>query len=245
MQRRYEQQKLEYDRREKQIEQERQRLEQQLNLRNGPSQPSSQPPTSPYGSMPTQVNVSMGYAPGPERPQLTTQVNSNPANYNGYYQGRPFQSGMSAQPSVQRGPPPVSSKPPVAPKPAVAPKPNLQVQIPNNHVEGTPSNNNYAPVNINSNGNAKTPEYQQNSVYRTGETPGVIGAQEVYINPYERKIMAQKKQQETPNSPVRPLSFKDKLKAFSEDGNTPPVSKTRTSKWEQKFLAENPDVLQS
>ncbi|KAJ8027229.1 Afadin [Holothuria leucospilota] len=245
MQRRYEQQKLEYDRREKQIEQERQRLEQQLNLRNGPSQPSSQPPTSPYGSMPTQVNVSMGYAPGPERPQLTTQVNSNPANYNGYYQGRPFQSGMSTQPSVQRGPPPVSSKPPVAPKPAVAPKPNLQVQIPNNHVEGTPSNNNYAPVNINSNGNAKTPEYQQNSVYRTGETPGVIGAQEVYINPYERKIMAQKKQQETPNSPVRPLSFKDKLKAFSEDGNTPPVSKTRTSKWEQKFLAENPDVLQS
>ncbi|PIK52797.1 putative afadin isoform X3 [Apostichopus japonicus] len=234
LQRRYEQQRLEYDRREAQIEQERIRLEQQLNLRNGPNQNTN---TSPYPQVSSTGNTTNGA-------QATTQANNN---YSGFYQARPYQPNAIASQPIKKAPPLVSSKPALAPKPFVAPKPNLKVQLPSSNGpsyngQTAPSNNNYAPGTGQT---LATPENSQNlNVYRTGETPGVIGAQEVYRDPYERKIMSQRmKKDENPTSPLRPLTFREKMKAFSEDGGTP-EKKNRTSKWEQKFLSENPDVLQ-
>ncbi|XP_076674496.1 adherens junction formation factor afadin isoform X4 [Andrena cerasifolii] len=75
----------------------------------------------------------------------------------------------------------------------------------------------------------KTPE--GSGIPITGSTPGVIGAQEVYKDPRQRRLAEKQKQQQ--NSQVGPvpekLSFKEKMKMFAmetgEDGT--PRDKTR------------------
>ncbi|XP_072037063.1 LOW QUALITY PROTEIN: uncharacterized protein [Amphiura filiformis] len=111
-------------------------------------------------------------------------------------------------------------------------------QTPNSHA---PNSYNQTPTSqstTNSNMYGTPDNSQGLNSYRTGDTPGVIGAQEVYRDPRDR-ILANKHHDEPTSPPQQLLSFKDKMKKFS---GVTPEQKVRTSKWEREFLAHNPEL---
>lgn len=72
----------------------------------------------------------------------------------------------------------------------------------------------------------------------TGNTPGVIGAQEVYRDPRGR-IEAQQRAHKAKSENTDRLSFKDKMKMFaSEAGEGTPVQKPKASR-SQRALEES------
>ncbi|KZC07815.1 hypothetical protein WN55_09896, partial [Dufourea novaeangliae] len=83
----------------------------------------------------------------------------------------------------------------------------------------------------------KTPE--GSSMPLQGNTPGVIGAQEVYKDPRQRRLAEKQKLQQ--NAPVGPvpekLSFKEKMKMFAmetgEDGT--PRDKVKISRAQREI----------
>jgi len=80
----------------------------------------------------------------------------------------------------------------------------------------------------------------------TGDTPGVVGAQEVYRDPRDRMLAAKQNGGAgggpvggiTPNTMDR-LSFRDKMKLFaSEIGDSTPEERNKTSRAQQRIEAQ-------
>jgi afadin len=71
-----------------------------------------------------------------------------------------------------------------------------------------------------------------------GNTPGVIGAQEVYRDPRWRRLAEQQQQKQTANTPKpEKLTFKEKMKMFAmESGeNLTPKDKVKSSKAQREI----------
>jgi afadin len=71
-----------------------------------------------------------------------------------------------------------------------------------------------------------------------GNTPGVIGSQEVYRDPRWRRLAEQQQQKQTANTPKpEKLTFKEKMKMFAmETGeNMTPKDKVKSSKAQREI----------
>ena len=71
----------------------------------------------------------------------------------------------------------------------------------------------------------------------TGNTPGVIGAQEVYRDPRQRRLMeqAQKAAAATKSSGPEKLTFREKMKMFAMETEDSPKDKMKTSKAQREI----------
>ncbi|XP_022089801.1 afadin-like isoform X2 [Acanthaster planci] len=254
MQRRHTLQRLEYQRREAEIEQERRRIEEQLSFKpNNPPVPPSphQPPSNDSNVVHTKVNVS--YVPGPEKTYLSPTSERAPPPRNNQ--------------RTQKPPPPTQPKPkpPIAPKKfavqagkangrgpasnyaAVGPIPysantstisQIPMQENSAYEPAIEYNHSPTPNNQPSPYQYATPENSQNlNTFKAADTPAVIGAQEVYRDPRERLLASKQANSEGPA--IEKMSFRDKMKMFTEDS---PVKKTKASKWEREFVAQNPHL---
>ncbi|XP_071801654.1 uncharacterized protein [Asterias amurensis] len=259
MQRRHAMQRQEYQRRVAEIEQERRRIEEQLSFK-----PKSGPAPAHYNHnaahnesnvVHTKVNVS--FVPGPEK----TYISANPERVPSAISNQRI---PSQRPQIQ--PKPTKVPPPVAPKKAAfpsvkangrAPSSNYssmgpvpyhantstisQIPMQENSAYEPATDYNHSPI-TNSKPNTHqyaTPENSQNmNTFKVGDTPSVIGAQEVYRDPRDR-LLASKQQPIREGMTTDKLSFRDKMKMFTEDS---PIKKTRASKWERDFVAQNPHL---
>jgi len=81
--------------------------------------------------------------------------------------------------------------------------------------------------------------YLADSDQPTGNTPGVIGAQEVYRDPRSRIEAQQRSQKSGTGQPGDRMSFRDKMKMFAtEAGESTPVQRPKSSK-SQRALEES------
>lgn len=120
-----------------------------------------------------------------------------------------------------------------------------QQQLINNAMQ-TPDNNHLPtsqqqPYAVASNQQQlRTPDNNMQPQFVTGDTPGVVGAQEVYRDPRERMLAAKQHNggMMAPYSADR-MSFRDKMRMFaSEIGETTPEDRTKTSRAQQRIEAQ-------
>ena len=115
----------------------------------------------------------------------------------------------------------------------------FQAYMPSNNGPPPPTSQ-YNPANTgaNNNNNQRTPEPKGHPPqFVTGDTPGVVGAQEVYRDPRDRMLAA--KRGTTPPQSVERMSFRDKMKMFAtEIGEQTPPDKSKSSLVQQRIESQ-------
>ncbi|XP_033113296.1 afadin-like isoform X2 [Anneissia japonica] len=214
MRQRHERQRQEQARREAEIERERQRLEKQMAFKDEPAERATEPyQPKPYTPKPVDPDV-LGYMPNLTRADLSSD------NYQ--------QNG---------NPDPVPHVPLAIPKPATKPKPPVKAKP-------TITNDNNSNHNHNGGDEFGTPQNSQNlNTFKVGDTPTVIGSQEVYKDPRAKILAAKDPGSPKPEEPQK-LSFQQKMVMFRKEAGErrTPKERPRSSKWEREFLAENPGL---
>ncbi|ELT96969.1 hypothetical protein CAPTEDRAFT_228923 [Capitella teleta] len=200
------------------------------------------PSVSSEGTTPTSTEL-------PPPPPPATQPDPKYSSYNptysspAYTPAQPnypapsFQSSNYNPDGYSQGPPPPSSQPYSHPAP-----PNSQPQnAPQSNYQSTPSS---YPAESNfqrgSYTEARTPPsnaYEtSNSNLVTGDTPGVIGAGEVYRDPRDRIAANKPMAQNNNNLAGERLSFRDKMRMFAaEIGEGTPQEKVKISRVQQRI----------
>ena len=232
----------------------------------GPAGYSQAPPYGPTSYSQAPGNYSQGPSPGPTNyaqgaVSYTQAPSQGPANYSqapsqrynhpisqGYSQGQyqPQSQGLYSQAPGQYSTP--NEDDPLPPPPNLSTYPRgsssgsssdaptpFQRQFTGPNGPNTPltsgSNDVFTP---------RTPDqYQPTSTFVSGDTPGVVGAQEVYRDPRDR-IAAQRLIPGNDNGVAgERMSFRDKMKMFAtEAGENTPSDKLKISRAQQRVEAQ-------
>lgn len=243
----------EYRREELERQREKERQEQReirvLEERKRLDQMSNQAPFQPYANLPAQSHFEKGAPPPPQRgtssyemanqsymgrPSNGYRSNDSNNSANNSYRGMP----QSRSNPEQMG----SASPQANPKKSVSfnTQPDTHLYTPHgsqssyrtSSVSSDTNNVNFDQHSPVQNDSVFTP--QQNHVeakYRTSEnTPGVIGAQEIYRDPRNR-IAAQREANVPKKSGPERMSFRDKMKYFAQEaGENTPKEKPKASR---------------
>ncbi|XP_070568071.1 afadin-like isoform X2 [Ptychodera flava] len=247
MRARHEQQKREQEERERQLAEERRRLESQLQVERDPNIYYAKP-YQPYREEDDVVHTTVNsyHVPGPEKTQIapTSTLSSAPppperkSSYNTL--DRSYGQRPDGQPT-QQGPKKVSFYDTAQ---SIPPQDDYTGSMYRTSTASSSSGGSTAsPANTGSNQANQdfvSPNNSNNmATYTTAPTPGVIGAQEIYNDPRNRIQAMQALQKQKTAVPDR-MSFRDKMKMFADEiGENSPQEKTKSSKWEREFLAQN------